>query len=76
VLMHENVERGKETTDAIGAGPYPQLSEEERREAMTNLRRYFEIALAIADETGQGRGLTHPDLVPTMKERSNVDLKN
>jgi hypothetical protein len=74
--MHENVEQGKRTTDATGAGLYPQLSEKDRREALANLRRYFEIVVAIADETAQARGLTHPASITTMKERSNVDLKN
>jgi hypothetical protein len=43
---------------------------------MANLRRYFEIALAFAEEQSRAEtGLTEPDSVPTMKERSNVDLK-
>jgi len=49
---------------------YPALNEQQCQKAEINLRRYFEIALAIAEET-----LTSAPSIPTMKERSNVDLK-
>ena len=75
--MHEGGEQDEKALDAMASGVYPELSEADRREAVANLRHYFEIAVAIADEAvQQRRGLTSPESVPTMKERSNVDLKN
>jgi hypothetical protein len=62
-----------ETTDLVAVGLYPALSRDERRQAMANLRRYFEIACAMAEEQAREKaGLTQPKSVPTMKERSNV----
>jgi hypothetical protein len=49
---------------------YSSLNREQCQEAEVNLRRYFEIALAIAEET-----LTSTPSVPTIRERSNVELK-
>jgi hypothetical protein len=55
---------------------YPELSQQECREAMANLRRHFEIAIAIADERAQqGVDLTALESIPTMKERSSDNLK-
>lgn len=55
---------------------YPALSENERSQALANLRRYFEIALAIAKAAANREdGLTDPDSVPTMKERSSDHWK-
>jgi len=63
--------------DAIAASLYADLPERERSQALTNLRRYFEIAAAIAEERVRSKAdLTHPASVPTMEERSNVDLKS
>ena len=53
---------------------YPSLGEIERREAIANLRRYFEIALA-QERVDVNASLTQPGSVPTMKERSNEILK-
>ena len=55
---------------------YPTLTERERAVAALNLLRYFEIVLAIAEE-GQRSAtcLTHRESVPSMKERSNGNLK-
>jgi hypothetical protein len=65
-----------EHADAVADKLYPELSNDDRRDAMTNLRRYFEIALAIAEVQARAEaGLTEPTSVPTMKERSNVNLK-
>ena len=50
---------------------YPTLSEQELKEAETNLLRYFEIALDVYEEHDVD---TSPDF-PTMKERSK-SLKN
>jgi hypothetical protein len=56
---------------------YPDLNDTERNLASANLVRYFEIALAIAEEKEQPDApLTHPYPVSSMKERSNVNLKN
>jgi len=67
---------GAQNQDATAPTLYPGLSSEERNEAAANLRRYFEIAIAIAEEPrSQKKGLTHPESVPTVKERSNVDLE-
>jgi hypothetical protein len=55
---------------------YPQLTKAERRTAAANLLRYSEIALIVAAKQCRGSThLTHPEPVPTMKERSNVHLK-
>jgi len=62
--------------DAVASKLYRELSDAECREAVANLRRYFEIALAIAEEHARLEpGLTQPESVSTMKERSHVDLK-
>jgi hypothetical protein len=70
------VSAADESSDAVANELYPELSENQQRDAMANLRRYFEIALAIAEEQARREpSLTQPESVPTMKERSNVDLK-
>jgi hypothetical protein len=60
----------------IVAELYPGLNVRDRGEAASNLRRYFEIAFAVAEDALPSRDpLTSAESVPTMKERSNVDLK-
>jgi hypothetical protein len=55
---------------------YPQLTKAERRTASVNLLRYCEIVLVVtAKQCRESTHLTHPQPVPTMKERSNVHLK-
>jgi len=55
---------------------YPSLSEGKLETAFANLLRYSEIALAIgAKRSGKSKHLTGSDPIPTMKERSNVSLK-
>jgi hypothetical protein len=48
---------------------YPTLTEQELKEAETNLRRYFEIALDVYEEQTSSHVDTSPTLT-TMKERS------
>jgi hypothetical protein len=70
------VSAADECSDAVADRLYPALSEGERRMATANLRRYFEIALAVAEEQARVEAeLTQPESIPTMKERSNADLK-
>ncbi len=55
---------------------YPSLNKEERGVALANLRRYFEVALALAEELQCAAArLTPPAPVHTIKERSNGNLK-
>jgi len=56
---------------------YPTLTEGELKEAEANLRRYAEIAFEVYREqlsSADDVDRLHPS--PTMKERSNVSLKN
>jgi hypothetical protein len=56
---------------------YPELKAQERHLAETNLIRYLEIALTIAGGLQHPADhLTHHESVPTMKERSNGNLKS
>ncbi len=65
-----------ERVAVVAAHLYPELSKKERRLAAENLLHYFEIALDVAEDRGRsGHGLTHPQSIPTMKERSNSHLK-
>lgn len=67
-----NKDRGHEgSIDSAIRELYPALNRDQCREAEVSLRRYFEIALAIAEE----QSLTSAPSIPTMKERSNVDLR-
>lgn len=62
--------------EEVGAKLYPELIGGVRQLAMANLLRYFEIAVAIAEEQARARlGLTVAESTPTIKERSNVDLR-
>ena len=55
---------------------YPSLSEGERSLAVANLLRYFEVACEIGnEELSSEQGLTPPAPLPTIKERSNGNLK-
>lgn len=63
--------KSQETLDEL----YPELSETERREALANLRHYFEVALAVLQDQISERGLTSPESLLTIKERSNEKLK-
>jgi hypothetical protein len=84
---NENKSQGEETSrprinteaehvDAAAARLYPELSETEQRQAGANLRRYFEIALSMAEENAKrDASLTERESVSTMKERSNDTLK-
>lgn len=54
---------------------YPYLSEAERNPAEKNLRRYFEVAIRIAQSADSSAGLTASEPVSSIKERSNVNLK-
>lgn len=55
---------------------YPGLTQEQIRGATMTLLRYAEIAIAIVEEHERsGDTLTDTAPVPTMKERSNADLK-
>lgn len=59
---------------------YPTLTERELDDADENLMRYFKIVLEIACDphvivTPQ-TPVDSPDVSSTMKERSNVSLKN
>ena len=56
---------------------FPDLTDDQVKEAETNLRRYLEIALDIYKEQclnpDDNVDISPPS--PTMKERSNVSLK-
>lgn len=54
---------------------YPELSEDQLREAEENLHRYFEIAMEICEEKNS-HDVDSSHTSSTMKERSNVLLKN
>jgi len=66
----------KDRLKEIAAALYPELTGEERAIAEANLWRYFEIALLVGEEAERPRGhLTASAPLPSMKERSNADLK-
>ena len=68
----EKVDEFSKATERL----YPTLSAAERSLAAENLIRYFEIAIAIAEErVSSAPGLTPSDPIPTMKERSKRNLK-
>jgi hypothetical protein len=54
---------------------YPQLSEEELREAEENLHRYFAFALKMRNGGSISSSLDSPALSSRMKERSKNSLK-
>lgn len=75
--MHKDGQEIAQRANAFAAELFPGLSQQEQTEAVTNLRRYFEIALAIAEENAQiDFGLTQSESVPTVKERSQGNLKS
>jgi hypothetical protein len=56
---------------------YPELNRKDRDVAEANLIRYISIALAITNEPYRSADhLTHPESIPTMKERSIDNLKS
>lgn len=56
---------------------YPSLNETERSVAVTNLLRYFEIALTVTEELEDERLQLTPDAsLPTMEERSKSNMKS
>lgn len=57
---------------------YPGLSEDQLQEAEENLHRYFAFALKMHEEGTRSlpSSLDASAPSPTMKERSNVSLKN
>jgi len=72
----ENRDSTEELLEAAVRRLYPQLDERECRTTETNLLRYCEIVLRVAEEQGEERaGLTGFQADPSMKERSNVHLK-
>lgn len=57
--------------------PHQEISDKELAEVEErNLCQYFEIAIAIVEAHQSNRSLTSAETISTMKERSNVDLKN
>ena len=56
---------------------YPELSEQELKQAETNFARYFEIALEIYEERQASAGAVDiPDSAPIInQERSNCSQK-
>ena len=55
---------------------FPNLDTNDRAIAEANLRAYFEVAFDIvARKQKSPTSLTREELLPTMKERSNVQLK-
>jgi len=75
VVVPRNSEHSDAQPEAIGQ-LYPQLTEKERKAAAANLLRYCEVALIVAAKQSRDSShLTGPKPVPTMKERSNVYLR-
>lgn len=70
-------QKGKEKSPTIRE-LYPELSEEQLREAEENLHRYFAFALKMHEQNTQSLPSSLDASAPssTMKERSNVSLKN
>lgn len=74
-LSKPEVEDSHDGSSIIGK-LYPELPRKELRTAEAILVRYCEIAICIAELEGQSEApLTQSKQIPTIEERSNVDLK-